>query len=103
MTGTFTVRVKGGAKLRRFIADQPTGEQAAARFVTLFPISTLRDAAPRRSGRLARSLHLVRVGSNIELRGIFYANFDPNKGPIVAKFFALAETTAALVRRSFNL
>ena len=80
MTGTFTVRVKGGAKLRRFIAQQPTGEQAAAKFVAMFPIAQLRASAPRRSGRLAQSLHLVRRGTSIELRGIFYANFNPNKG-----------------------
>ena len=101
MPGTFSVRVRGGARLRKFIAAQPTGREAAAKFVQLFPIAQLRDAAPHRTGRLARSLHLVRVGTSVELRGVFYANFNPNKGPIVAKFFALAETTAALVRRSY--
>ena len=101
MPGSFTVRVRGGARLRKFVADQPTGAQAAAKFMQLFPIAQLRQAAPRRTGRLAASLHLVRIGTDIELRGVFYANFDPNKGPIVAKFFALAETTAALVRRSY--
>ena len=98
----YAVRVTGGRKLRRFVvqARGVSGSTLARRFVQLFPIEQLRSAAPRRTGRLADSLHVVAVRGTVELRGVFYAAFDPNKGPIVAKFFELAATTNRLVIRS---
>ena len=105
----YSFRVIGGSRLRRFLATRgqsgdflPTPEQGARRFVKLFPMSQLRAAVPKRSGRLARSLILRRRGSSVELHGLFYGRFEPNRSIIEATVLALAERTAVKVRQSFQ-
>ena len=105
----YSFKVIGGSRLRRFLATRgqsgahlPTPEQGARRFVQLFPIETLRANVPKRTGRLARSLVLRRRGSAVELHGLFYGRFEPNRSVIEATVIALAERTAVAVRRSFQ-
>ena len=72
-----TVRIKGGKRIHRFVtnADNPLLAVAAA-----YPIirdrvmPALRAAVPFRSGKLRRSLRLVRQGTTIELLSIWYGN-----------------------------
>ena len=71
-----TVRIKGGDRLARFIfadgnVDVAIG--AAIGVIQRVVLPKLKSIMPIRSGRLRRTLHVVRVGNTIELRGVFYA------------------------------
>ena len=74
-----TVRVKGGAKIRRFVfgnISNPTlAATAAYEVINRVVMPQLRSRIPERSGRLKRTLRLRRVGTTIELTSIFYGNF----------------------------
>ena len=71
------VTIRGGQRLRRFIqrAEGLTGERLAqitARILRNYVLPRIRSRAPRRTGRLRRSLRIIQRGSRIELRGVFY-------------------------------
>lgn len=90
------VRVQGGDRVRRFVSSELSAQntnKAARLFVQYFPIARLRNAVPYRTGRLSRSLRLVQRGSSIELRGIFYTSFAPNRAVVVDAFHRLAAET----------
>ena len=94
-------RVTGGKRLDKFLISAASGEDLRLRaiewlekFVALFPMSSLRSQVPNRTGRLARSLKLVRRGTTIELQGEFYGAFKPSRAKIEAVFSQLARETA---------
>ena len=74
-----TVRVRGGAAIRRFVfgnINNPTlAASAAFQVINRLVMPALRAQIPERSGRLKRTLRLQRVGTTIELKSIFYGNF----------------------------
>ena len=74
-----TVRVRGGAHIRRFVfgnISNPTlAATAAFEVINRLVMPALRSRIPERSGRLKRTLRLQRVGTTIELKSIFYGNF----------------------------
>ena len=77
-------------------SDKFTPEEAAAKFVQLFPIGSLRESVRQRhnrSGRLWQSLRLEQRGGVVNLRGRFYANFGVQKQFIESEFLQLARTT----------
>ena len=72
------VTIRGGQRLRRFIAraEGLTGERLAkitARIIRNYVLPRIRSRVPFRTGRLRRSLRVIQRGSRIELRGAFYA------------------------------
>lgn len=96
-----TFRVKGAAAVRRFLLDyeRTTRERIITQFMRLYPLDQLRNRVPRGpTGRLRRSLKLVRVGDSVELHGIFYGRFEPNRSLIEAEAMKLANSTMARVR-----
>ena len=108
-------RVIGGKRLRRFIAASfamapggglPTPQRIRAAFIRLYPIGQLRSAvrsfSPGSSGRLSRSLRLVETSGGVELHGLFYGRFTPNRDRIEAEAMKLAETTKARMASYFR-
>lgn len=74
------VTVRGGGKLRKFVSDFRglSNEKVAAIIATILRremLPELKRRAPKRTGALQRSLKIVRRGSSVELRGIFYGRF----------------------------
>lgn len=99
-------RVVGEAAVRRFLLnyERATREAIISRFLSLYPLGQLRAAVPvGPTGRLRRSLKLVRVGDSVELHGIFYGRFEPNRSKITAEAMRLANTTMARVRASLGV
>ena len=72
-----SVTVKGGKRVRRFVHGVTSNPNIAAD--AAFPIirdrvlPALKARLTRRTGRLIQSMHVVKTGTTIELRGIFYA------------------------------
>ena len=72
-----TVRIKGGQHIRRFVtnaADPLLAVRAAYPVIRDLVMPALRARVPFRSGKLRRSLRLVRNGTTIELLSIWYGN-----------------------------
>ena len=92
----FSARIQGGDRLYRFITAGPTlPRDFVQAFVRQFPIGELRAAMPRRSGRLRSSLKLVASKDGVELRGVWYARFQP---VVEQKFIELARRTVRRLR-----
>lgn len=99
-------RVVGGKMLSRFLQNPqdfpgglPSPETAAKLFVRLFPIATLRARTPKRSGKLAASLRLIRRGANVELHGAFYGRFLPE---VERTAHVLAKQTSVKVNQALK-
>ena len=80
-----SVTVRGGERLRKFISDFQglSNERVAALMADILRsvvLPQLRARAPKRTGALVRSLKVVRRGSGIELRGLFYGRFTSVPG-----------------------
>lgn len=95
---SFTARVQGGQRLRKWLVEARAGVDLARyraelsrAFIAAFPMSALRSQVPTRTGRMAQSLRLRATADGIELRGIFYAPF--HREAIEAVFYPLAEAT----------
>ena len=78
--GSGRVTVRGGHRLRRFIADfrgLSNGDMAdiLARVLRNVVLPELKANVPRNTGKLARSLKIERRGEAVELRGVFYGRF----------------------------
>lgn len=91
--------VLGGQRVTRYIATELASQgletrlRLTAEFVRRFPMAQLRAAVPKRTGTLARTLELRTAGTRIELWGVFYAGFEPQRLIIQAKFRELARQT----------
>ena len=75
MAGNITV--KGGKKLTRFIREvtDPEFELAIlSKVLRQYIVPMLKRFAPRRTGRLRRSVRVVRRGATLEVRGAFYGH-----------------------------
>ena len=106
---SITVRVKGGNKIRRFVfgnINNPTlAAQAAFDVINRVVLPQLRALIPERSGRLKRTLRVVRIGTSIELRGIFYANFarvGPRKQLVRDMFLDLVARNENAIRQAVS-
>ena len=106
MALSVTVRVKGGRNVHRFVAgnSNPTLAAAAAyEVINRLVMPALRQRMPERSGRLKRSLRLSRVGTTIELLGIFYARMvkiGSGGHTVESIFIRLIEQYAGAIREA---
>ena len=82
-------RVTGGAKAARFIRRNQRIDAVdfARKFVSTFPIGTLRNQIPMRTGTLRNSLHLRRKGAVVELWGAWYGRFKIANGRSVGEIW----------------
>lgn len=96
------VSIRGGSRLRSFVQEARDGETAeglARQFVRSFPMGALRNAVPRRTGRLAGSLRLERRGAAVELHGAWYGVANARvHATVTAEFMRLAERTMRRLR-----
>lgn len=105
--GTTTVTLSGSSRrisrsLRRYIDEHLSPQALARKFLAEFPLHAFRAevlSQIERTGRLAESLRLVQRGGNVELRGVFYAGFQPHQRRIEAIFMRYAEQTLRGFRR----
>ena len=99
-----TVRVKGGRNIHKFVEgnSNPTVAAVAAfQVINRLVMPALRQRMPERSGRLKKSLRLSRVGSTIELVGIFYARLvkiGSGGNTVESIFISLIEQYAGAIR-----
>ena len=106
MAVTVTVRVKGGRNIHRFVAgnENPTVAAVAAfEAINRLVMPALRQRMPERSGRLKKSLRLSRVGTTIELIGIFYARLvkiGAARQTVEGLFIKLVEQYAGAIREA---
>ena len=81
--GRLTLKIKGGAKLRRFIFNASNPRLVAllaAESIRRRVLPSLKAAMPRRTGALIRSLEIRVNRTNIELWGVFYATLVKRGG-----------------------
>ena len=101
-----TVRVKGGRNIHRFVIGNENpllAVTAAFNVINRVVMPALRAQMPVRSGRLKKSLRLQRVGTTIELIGIFYARLvliGPSKHSVQTLFIRLIEQYAGVIREA---
>lgn len=106
MALSVTVRVKGGRNIHRFVVgnSNPTlAAVAAFEVINRLVMPALRARMPVRSGRLQKSLRLTRVGTTIELIGIFYARLvkiGSAKNTVQGLFIKLVEQHAGAIREA---
>ena len=99
-----TVRVKGGRNIHRFVIGNENpllAVTAAFGVINRLVMPALRARMPERSGRLKRSLRLQRVGTAIELIGIFYARLvkiGSARHTVQGLFIKLVEQHAGAIR-----
>lgn len=74
--GSTSARITGGRRVDRFLRRNPLdAAEIARRFARAFPLHTMRNAMPVRSGRLRDSLRIRQRGATVELVGAFYGRF----------------------------
>ena len=102
-----TVRVRGGNKIRRFVFGNLSNPQLAAsaafQVIQRVVMPQLRALIPERSGRLKKTIRVVRIGTSIELRGVFYANFarvGPRKQLVRDMFLDLVARNEGAIRQA---
>ena len=74
--GSVSLRVKGGAKIRRFIFNASNPRLVAllaAQSVRRRLLPQLKQAMPVRTGTMRNELQIRQNGSNVELWGVFYS------------------------------
>ena len=82
------VNIRGGRELRRYILEAPgQPEVLARRFVKNFGVSAFKSRLPRKTGRLRQRTRVVQRGSDVQLRGIFYARVVRYRNTTVRKEF----------------
>ena len=99
-----TVRVKGGRNIHKFVEGNSNPQVAAIaafQVIDRVVMPALRAQMPERSGRLKKSLRLTRVGTTIELIGIFYARLvkiGAQRHTVESIFISLIDRYAGAIR-----